>query len=160
MLQSSVRASIPAPTIADARDLTAGLIEIGRLMIELSEIIETETGLVRAGRVAAATKLAERKGEVARAFMRAAAELRAGSPRGGAGPQLVDALRRQYEELCARLRMNLTVLATARAVSEGILRGVSNELAKRSTVQTYGASGRRHTETRRGATPLAVSRSL
>jgi len=45
-------------------------------------------------------------------------------------------------------------------VSEGILRGVSNELARRSTVQTYGASGRHHTQARRAATPIAVSRSL
>jgi hypothetical protein len=51
------------------------------------------------------------------------------------------------------------VLATARAVSEGILRGVSNELARRSTLTTYGASGRRRVPAAT-AMPIALSRSL
>ena len=38
--------------------------------------------------------------------------------------------------------MNLTVLATAHAVSESIMRGVSAELARKATPQAYGASGR------------------
>ena len=75
-------------------------------------------------------------------------------------PRLLDELRAQHEEFCAKLQINLTVLATARAVSEGILRGVSNELARRSTVNTYGASGRREDPPGRTAIPMAVSRRL
>jgi len=137
------------------------MIEIGKLMNELCDVVERETDLVRAGRVAAAAAAAERKGELARAFMHNAAQVRAGGGHfGRMAPPLLDALRRQHEQLCAKLQVNLTVLATARAVSEGILRGVSNELAKRSTVQTYGESGRRHVQTVRSAIPIAVNRSL
>jgi hypothetical protein len=160
MLQSSAP-PIPTPAIAGAAEATAVMMEISRLMTELCEVVEAETDLVRAGRVAASAKVAERKSELARAFMGNAARVRTSSGNlAHAAPPLLDALRRQHEELRTKLQVNLTVLATARAVSEGILRGVSNELARRSTVQTYGASGRHHTQARRPATPIAVSRSL
>ena len=53
-----------------------------------------------------------------------------------------------------------TVLATAHAVSEGIVRGVNAELAKRSVPSTYNAYGNRNAPPPRRATPLSVSRSL
>jgi hypothetical protein len=161
MLQSAAALPIPTPASAGVAEASAMMIEIGKLMTELCEIIETETDLVRAGRVAAAAKAAERKSEVARAFMHKLTQLHVGSRHlAGVAPQLLDALRRQHEQLCAKLQVNLTVLATARAVSEGILRGVSNELAKRSTVQTYGASGRHHIRAVHPVVPIALSRCL
>jgi len=160
MLQSAAALSIPTPAVAGIAEAAAVMIEIGKLMTELGEIVEAETDLVRAGHVAAATKAAERKGKLARAFVHNVTWMRAGgSHLARAPPPLLDALRRQHEQLCAKLQVNLTVLATARAVSEGILRGVSNELAKRSTVQTYGASGHRHIMMH-PAVPIAVNRSL
>jgi hypothetical protein len=160
MPQLSAAAASPPP-IASAAEAAAVMGEIGKLMTELSDIVETETGLVRAGRVTAAAKMAERKGEVARAFTVHAARMRSSSGYlARTAPRMLDALRQQHELFRAKLQVNLTVLATARAVSEGILRGVSSELAKRSTVQTYGAGGRHHTQERRPATPIAVSRSL
>jgi hypothetical protein len=154
-------AASPAPPIASAAEAAAVMGEIVKLMTELSDIVATETDLVRAGRVTSAAKVAERKGELARAFMAHATRMRnSGGYLTRTTPRMLDALRQQHEQFRAKLQVNLTVLATARAVSEGILRGVSNELAKRSTVQTYGASGRHHTQTRRPATPIAVSRSL
>lgn len=161
MMLRSAAPPLPTPAIAGTAATATVLIELGRLMTELSEIVDAETDLVRAGRVAASAKVAERKSELARAFMRYATQMRAGSGHlAHATPPLIEALRRQYERLCTKLQVNLTVLATARAVSEGILRGVSSELAKRSTVQTYGASGRRNIQAQPAATPIAVSRSL
>jgi len=52
------------------------------------------------------------------------------------------------------------VLATAHAVSEGIIRGVSGELAKSRTPSTYGATGRANAPNPRAGQPLAVSRTL
>ena len=51
-------------------------------------------------------------------------------------------LRQRHDLFRAVLQMNLTVLATAHAVSESIMRGVSSELARKATPQGYGASGR------------------
>jgi hypothetical protein len=153
-------APTPAPAPGDAAEAVAVMIETSELMTALCEIVDTETNLVRAGRIAASAKVAERKSELARAFMHNAARMRAGSHVAHAAPPLLDSLRRQHEWLCNKLQINLTVLATARAVSEGILRGVSNELAKRSAVQTYGASGRRQVSAVHPTVPIAVSRSL
>jgi len=149
------------PAISSAAEAAAALIEIGKLMTELCDVVDAETAMVRAGRVSSAGKVAERKSELARAFINNASRIRTSAgDLARTAPSLLDALRRQHEQFRAKLQANLTVLATARAVSEGILRGVSNELAKRSTVQTYGASGRHHIQARRPATPIAVSRSL
>jgi hypothetical protein len=135
--------------------------EISLLMVELCEIVEQETALVRNGRLTSAAKIAQRKSELARAFMNHATRIRASTRfLARATPKLLESLRNQHVEFRARLQINLTVLATARAVSEGILRGVSNELARRSTVQTYGASGRRLGPSPGTGAPIAVSRSL
>ena len=174
MPQSTATAAAPTPAappapaapaqefvIASEADAAAVLTEIRRLMNELCDIVEEETTLVRAGRLTSAGKVAERKSELAGAFMARAARVQA-SVRylARATPKLLDELRAQHDAFRAKLQVNLTVLATARAVSEGILRGVSNELARRSTVQTYGASGRRQTHDRRAPPPIALSRSL
>jgi hypothetical protein len=164
MLQSTAtrQAQMPqAPAITSEAEATAVMIEIRNLMIELCDIVEEETALVRVGRLTSAGKVAERKSELARSFMNHASRVRASARYlARATPQLLDALRQQHEQFRAKLQVNLTVLATARAVSESILRGVSDELARRSTVQTYGAGGRRLTQARRPATPIALSRSL
>jgi hypothetical protein len=52
------------------------------------------------------------------------------------------------------------VLATAHAVSEGIVRGVNAEVQRRNIPQTYTAAGRRATPGARNLTPIAISRSL
>jgi hypothetical protein len=162
-MQQPAAAPPPAqtPAIAGEAEAAAVMAEIGRLMTELCAIVEQETELVRAGRLTSAAEVADRKSELARAFLHNAARVRAGARQlARTAPQLLDSLRAQHEAFRAKLQTNLTVLATARAVSEGILRGVSNEMARRATVQTYGASGRHQTQVRRAATPIALSRSL
>jgi hypothetical protein len=150
-----------APAITSQAEATAVMIEIRNLMIELCDIVEEETALVRAGRLTSAGKVADRKSELARAFMNHATRVRSSARYlARATPQLLDQLRQQHEQFRAKLQINLTVLATARAVSEGILRGVSDELSRRATVQTYGASGRHQSQARRPVVPIAVSRSL
>jgi len=54
----------------------------------------------------------------------------------------------------------MVVLATAHAVSEGIMRRLSGDLARQASPQVYGASGRAATPNPRHGRPLAVSRSL
>ena len=57
-------------------------------------------------------------------------------------PQDVGALARRHELLQAELKTNLVVLATAHAVSEGIIRRLSGDLVRKACPQVYGASGR------------------
>ncbi len=69
-------------------------------------------------------------------------------------------LERLKPELVAGLEAGLTVLATAHAVSEGIMRGVSDELSRKAAPSTYGATGRANAPGRSAAQPLAISRVL
>jgi hypothetical protein len=75
-------------------------------------------------------------------------------------PELLASLKRHHETFRAMLQINLTVLATAHAVSEGILRGVNAEVQRRNMPNTYTAAGKRAAPGPRHITPLAVSRSL
>ncbi len=75
-------------------------------------------------------------------------------------PEALDALRQRHESFRANLRTNLTVLATSHAVAEGIIRGVSGELARKQAPSTYSASGRANAPSPRASQPLALSRTL
>ena len=65
------------------------------------------------------------------------------------------ALADRHERLPAVLRSNLMVLATAHAVSEGILRRLSGDLARKAMAPPGSTTG----STKRAA-PLALSRTL
>jgi hypothetical protein len=54
----------------------------------------------------------------------------------------------------------MIVLATAHAVSEGIVRRLSGDLARKAAPQVYGASGRATVPNPKQGKPLAVSRVL
>jgi hypothetical protein len=75
-------------------------------------------------------------------------------------PELLTTLRRHHDTFRAMLQINLTVLATAHAVSEGIVRGVNAEIQRKNIPSTYTASGQRTAPGPRNITPLSVSRSL
>jgi hypothetical protein len=75
-------------------------------------------------------------------------------------PELLTTLHRHHDTFRAMLQVNLTVLATAHAVSENVVRGVNAEMQRRNIPSTYTAQGRRATPTARHLRPLSVSRSL
>jgi flagellar biosynthesis/type III secretory pathway chaperone len=148
----------PAKTAAEADALMAQLMGV---MTELAEVVQQETALVRAGRVSAATTFAEPKSDLSRRYVAATLRLRASKPQlAQIAPDRRAALQQRHEALRALLKTNMTVLATAHAVSEGIVRGVSNEITRRSVPHTYGASGRTNAPSRSATAPIAVSRSL
>jgi hypothetical protein len=57
------------------------------------------------------------------------------------------------------VQKNMIVLATAHAVSEGIVRRLSGDLARKASPQVYGASGRAAAPNPKHSRPLAVSRT-
>jgi hypothetical protein len=75
-------------------------------------------------------------------------------------PREFDELRRRHERFHALLQINLAVLATAHAVSEGIIRGAAGELARKAAPQTYGLTGRATAPAAGSCPPVAVSRRL
>ena len=131
------------------------------VMSALLGIIERETELVRAGKVREAMRLEEQKNELSRRYMVAVENLKnAQKHLTQVAPELLATLRRNHETFRAMLQINLTVLATAHAVSEGIVRGVNAEVQRRNMPNTYTAAGQRAAPSPRQIKPLAVSRTL
>ena len=147
--------------IASAGEAERVIANLNTIMDRLVETVEEETARVRAGRLADAAELAEGKAELGRRYaveserVKAARELIARSL-----PDALDALRKRHTTFQALLQTNLTVLATAHAVSEGIIRGVSGELARKRAPSTYGATGRANAPSAKASQPLAISRTL
>ena len=154
-------AAAPAQAISTpgaARKLAEQLMDV---MSGLLGIIERETELVRAGKVREAMALEDQKGELSRRYMITVEHLKTSQKYlAQVSPELLTTLRRHHDTFRAMLQVNLTVLATAHAVSEGIVRGVNTEIQRRNIPNTYTASGQRAAPGPRNMTPLAVSRSL
>jgi flagellar biosynthesis/type III secretory pathway chaperone len=148
----------PITTVAEADELIRHMVEA---MNALVDIVQQETEHVRAGRLAQARLLEKPKGELACVYIADTLRLRANHTRvsGLVSVDKADALRRRHDSFRELLQINLTVLATAHSVSEGIVRGVSEAITRKSTPQTYGATGRTSAPSRTGA-PLSVSRKL
>ena len=145
-------------TPADARKLAEELLDV---MSKLLSVIEQETALVRAGKVREAMELEPQKTALSGRYVTAIETLRVAQEHlSQVAPDLLASLKRHHETFRAMLQINLTVLATAHAVSEGILRGVNAEVQRRNMPNTYTAAGQRATPGPRHNTPLAVSRSL
>jgi hypothetical protein len=146
------------PAAGDSEDAIAAL---DAAMDRLAAVIEEETECARKGRLRETFALEARKTQLARDYGAAAARVKAARPAvAQRDPQAIERLRQRHESLQALLQKNLTVLATAHAVAEGIVRGVSAELTRRRTPSTYGASGRANAPNPRASQPIAVSRAI
>jgi flagellar biosynthesis/type III secretory pathway chaperone len=145
-------------TTADAEKAIA---QVADLIEELQGVVEQETVLVRAGKVRRARALAPIKTELAGQLYIAGERLKANVKfLRQAAPAAGAALQRMQEAFRIALQKNMAVLATAHAVTEGILRRLSGELARKASPQVYGASGRTIAPHPKSGRPLAISRVL
>src|SRR5260221_6427303 len=152
-------APIPqASSASDARKLAEDLMDV---MTALLGVIERETELVRAGKLREAMAFEQQKADLSRRYVSAVAHLQASQKYlAQRAPELLTALHRHHDVFRAMLQINLTVLATAHAVSEGIIRGVNVEMQKKSKPQTYTAAGQQTAPNPRRAAPMSLNRSL
>jgi hypothetical protein len=135
--------------------------ELSALIEKLSALLEQETVLIHAGRVKRAAALNPEKSELAGELFASNERLKANAKfLLKSAPAHCDALRRQQESFRTVLQKNLIVLATTHAVSEGIVRRLSGELARKASPQVYGATGRATAPNPKHGHPLAVSRTL
>lgn len=148
-------------SIATAGEAERAIANLSKIMDSLEATVAEETARVRAGKLRHAVELEAAKTELARSYTAESERLRAASVLIAQSlPEALAALRKRHEEFQKLLRTNLTVLATAHAVSEGIIRGVSNELTRKQAPSTYGATGRANAPDPKASQPLAVSRTL
>jgi hypothetical protein len=151
----------PEKPIASAGEAERAIANLNKIMDRLTETVEEETARVRAGKLRDAVELEGPKHELSLLFtaeiqrVKAARAIIAQSL-----PEALDRLRRRHDAFQSLLQTNLTVLATAHAVSEGIIRGVSGELARKAAPSTYGANGRANLPSSKTSPPMSVFRSL
>jgi hypothetical protein len=156
MTSSSARAPI-----AGANEAEKAIEGLEKIMDQLEQTVTEETARVRAGRLREAMNLADGKSECARLYAMESERVKtAKAAIAQLGPEALDRLRQRHATFQSLLQTNLTVLATAHAVSEGIVRGVSGELARKQAPSTYGASGRPQPPSSKASPALAISRSL
>jgi len=147
-----------ASTPAQARKLAEDLMDV---MSALLGVIERETELVRAGELREAMAFEPNKAELSRRYVNVVSQLQASQKYlFETAPELLTTLHRHHDVFRAMLQVNLTVLATAHAVSESIVRGVNSEMQRRNVPNTYTSAGRRATPGPRHMTPLTLSRTL
>ena len=147
-----------ATTPAEAHKIARELLEV---MNALLSLIDSETELVRAGKLREAMTLGAKKTELSRRYVGVVGRMKASQKYlSRTIPELLTTLHRHHDVFRAMLQVNLTVLATAHAVSENIVRGVNAEMQRRNIPNTYTAAGQRAAPGPRHITPLSVSRSL
>lgn len=148
----------PIQTAAEGENLVRHLLAA---MDALVATVERETELVRAGKLKEAVTLEPSKSDLARIYATDTAQVKANLPvLSRQIPELLASLRKRHKSFNALLQINLTVLATAHAVSEGLIRGAHSEVARKNAPQTYGNSGRPTALPKGAAVPVSVSRML
>jgi hypothetical protein len=158
--QSQSAVAGPPRLFATEADAQAAITHLTGVIDDLEVVVEQETALVRAGHLRKAADIGPRKNELASRYFQGVERLKANAKFiSRVLPKDVTALGRRHDLLQSRLKTNLMVLATAHAVSEGIMRRLSGELARKASPQVYGASGRTMGPNPKLARPLALSRT-
>lgn len=152
----------PPPVVTNQREadhLVDGIISV---MSQLDEVVAQETDLLRAYRLRDAAGLGTAKTEASKNYVHALDRLKSNAiALARFAPASVTRLKTAQARLGETLNLNMAVLATARSVSEGIIRNLATEVAAPHTLSTYGAGGRTSVQGRApSAAPLMVSRSL
>lgn len=160
MSQPQQQATKAAP-IASVNEAERAIANLNTIMDRLVATVEQETARVRVGKVHAAVQSDDAKAQLARAYALESERVKAAKDIVAKNlPDALERLRQRHGAFRALLQTNLQVLATAHAVSEGIIRGVSGELARKQAPSTYGATGRANTPGSKTSQPLALSRTL
>lgn len=124
---------------AEARDLARAVLET---LSSLSQIIGEETHLMKDGRIGEALEREIRKTELAGAYMRGLETVKANAVAlARFAPDEVQLLKEAHLAFGDLLQTNQAVLATARAVSETIVRDLAKDAGRTSQPQGYGSTG-------------------
>lgn len=124
----------------------------------LEPLIREETELFRIGKVREALALAMDKNDAAQAYTLCLEYLKSNAIAiGRFQPQGLPDLKTRHEAFAELMRLNMAVVATARTVSEGLMRDLADAIGKNNTPTVYA----RGTIVRKpGTAPLSVSKAI
>lgn len=151
------------PRITSPGDARALIEKVLETLGTLSHLVGEETELVRAGRLPEAMTREPRKTELAGIYMRGVEQVKLNAVSlARFAPELVRRLKEAHLAFQILIETNQIVLATARAVSEAVIRDLANDANKPMRPAGYGpaASVGAGLYARPNAGPLVVSRRL
>ena len=123
----------------DAERLVASVLAT---MGELETVLANETAHIRVGRIRDGLAEEARKSELASAYMRGLEAVKANAiALARFAPEALDRLKAAHAGFGRAVETNQTVLATARAVSESLMKGVAEEMNRLSRPQGYSPAG-------------------
>ncbi|MCX7324868.1 MAG: hypothetical protein NTZ14_10635 [Hyphomicrobiales bacterium] len=145
----------------EARALVDGLLAT---LGSLAHIIGEETQLMREGRIGAALERETKKTELSGKYMRGLEVLKSNAVAlARFVPDDVTRLKTAHLEFSELLETNQAVLATARAVSETVIRSLAKDAGRTAQPQGYGKSsygGVSEAAARPSTGPIVLSKSL
>ncbi|UZF94336.1 hypothetical protein [Bosea sp. NBC_00550] len=151
------------PRIADALSARALVEAVLEALGSLSHLVGEETELVRAGRLPEAMSREPRKTELAGIYMRGVEQVKLNAVAlARFVPDQVKRLKEAHLAFQGLIETNQIVLATARAVSESVIRDLAADANKPMRANGYGpaASVGAGAFARPNSGPLVVSRRL
>lgn len=151
------------PRVASALEARALIETVLETLSALSHVVGEETGLVRAGRLPDAMEREPRKAELAGIYMRGVEQVKLNAVAlARFVPDEVKRLKAAHVAFQDLIETNQIVLATARAVSESIVRDLAAEANRPARAAGYGpaATVGAGAFARPNSGPLVVSRSL
>jgi hypothetical protein len=143
---------------ADAEQLVEGVLGT---MTELESVLATETGHVRVGRFREGLSQEARKTELAASYMQGLEAIKANAiALARFAPDAVEQLKVAHARFSRTVQDNQVVLATARAVSESLVKGIADEMNRHARPQSYGPGIAPPARRPATGSPLVLSRSL
>lgn len=150
-----------APRVATRPEAAALVRSVVATMADLSGVLEAETAHVRVGRLREGLAQEERKAALTGEYLRGLQAVKANAVAlARVAPDLVEELKRTHARFDGVVATNRTVLATARAVSESIVKGIVETLNQRERPATYGPGAALSTRPAVRSEPLVLSRNL
>lgn len=153
----------PALPRISARGDAEGLVEaVLARMRDLERLLTAETADIRLGRIRDGLANEGRKGELAAQYMTDLETVKANAVAlARFAPDALERLRHEHGRFGRVVQTNQAVLATARAVTEGLIKSIADDLARATRPQVYGATGAMAGDPRRPRSePLIVSKRL
>jgi len=130
------------PRVATAQAANALVAEVSDVMKELDKVLEVETAHLRAGRIRDGLAQEERKSALTSRYLQGLEALKANAVAlARFAPDALERLKAEHTAFARTIETNQVVLATARAVSEGLVRSLSNELDRGSRTTGYAPAG-------------------
>lgn len=139
----------------DAEQLVASALDA---LDQLEPLIDDETRLFKAGKAREALALAVEKNRAAQAYTLCLETLKHNAIAiGRFQPPNLEELRSRHEGFSSKMALNMAVVATARTVSEGLLRDLADAVGQNASPKTYVRGG---ITRKAGTAPLSISKAI